>query len=721
MMTLLLALVLWQTSALNGVVVDSAGAPVRRAVVTVTANGTAATATSGEDGTWTTPVPASAGMVTLRVSAPGFARVERAVTLPAGTIRTELRLEGISEQITVSADSSPARLAIESSVTTLDRATIAATPALRLDDQLRAVPGFSLFRRTSSAVANPTTQGVTLRGLSASGASRTLVVSDDVPLNDPFGGWVYWDRIPLAAVQRVDVLRGGSGDIHGNDALGGVIRLTTRTSRGAEAWFDGGEIGSRRASGYAGMSRGPVTAGFAAERVATDGYRVVAPEVRGTIDVAADSRATSTLGWVGGARGSVQATARGGYFDEDRGNGTPAQINATITRWGGGTAHGLAAGGVWEARADFSATNYLQTFSAVVLPARVTERLTSLQWVGSTGGGGGVSWIRQAARVEGLVAFSTRAARANLDEASVSPAGVQGPIGRTRARQRGDGVIGQIRFLASPRLTLDAGARADYWRLTNLASEENASKIGFFEPRAGATLQLGRSSTLRASWLSGFRTPTMNELYRSFRVGNTTTQANAALEPEKSRGPEVALTVRRDRWTARAIGYVTWLDGAIYNRTISSSSSAILRERTNGDARTAGSELEVEWRALNGLTLTSAWAMNDATFTSGELDGKRVPQVPRAAGSIGAHLDLSSFAAAATLRVLGAQFDDDRNDFRLARGSLLDARAGWRWSRRVEIYTAVENALDEEIDTGRTPLRTVGAPRVWRAGIALKY
>ena len=68
--------------------------------------------------------------------------------------------------------------------------------------------------------------------MSASGASRTLVVADGVPLNDPFGAWVYWDRVPVAALQRVDVIRGGSSDLHGNDALGGVIRLSTRTSAG---------------------------------------------------------------------------------------------------------------------------------------------------------------------------------------------------------------------------------------------------------------------------------------------------------------------------------------------------------------------------------------------------------------------------------------------------------------------------------------------------------
>src|SRR5260221_262452 len=209
---------------------------------------------------------------------------------------------------------------------------------MRLDDQLRSVPESSLFRRTSSAVANPTTQGVTLRGLSASGASRTLVVSDDVPLNDPFGAWVYWDRVPMVALQRVDVIRGASGDIHGNDALGGVIRLTTRTTSGAEGWFDGGSLGTARGSGYGALSRGTWMAGASAEAMKTDGYIVVGPEARGSIDVPADSRSTSAMGWGGGTRGPFQATLRGGYFDERRGNGTPAQVNATITRWSGANA-----------------------------------------------------------------------------------------------------------------------------------------------------------------------------------------------------------------------------------------------------------------------------------------------------------------------------------------------------------------------------------------------
>jgi outer membrane receptor protein involved in Fe transport len=174
-------------------------------------------------------------------------------------------------------------------------------------------------------------------------------------------------------------------------------------------------------------------------------------------------------------------------------------------------------------------------------------------------------------------------------------------------------------------------------------------------------------------------------------------------------------------WTGRAIFYATNLKGAIYNRTLSSTGALIQRVRSNGDARAIGTELELEWRAARAVTLTSAWTINNSTFTSGELDGKRVPQVPRAGGSIGVSASLSAFTAAASVRVIGAQFDDDRNDFNLKAGSLVDARAGWRWTRRLELFGALENAFDEELDTGKTPIRTIGAPRMGRAGVIVRF
>ena len=159
-------------------------------------------------------------MVGLRVTAPGFAPTEVAAIEPG--IKVVLRPANFADSVVVTATRGAERLPSAASSTVITSAELTNMAAGALDDALRSTPGFTLFRRSSSRVANPTTQGVTLRGVSGSGASRTLVLADGVPLNDPFGSWVYWNRIPQAAVDRVEVVRGATGDLYGADALGGV-------------------------------------------------------------------------------------------------------------------------------------------------------------------------------------------------------------------------------------------------------------------------------------------------------------------------------------------------------------------------------------------------------------------------------------------------------------------------------------------------------------------
>ena len=96
----------------------------------------------------------------------------------------------------------------------------------RLDEALSEVPGFSLFRRTSSLGANPTTQGVSLRGIAGSGASRALVTLDGVPQNDPFGGWVIWSRLIPSDIGGASIVRGAGAGPYGSGALTGVVALT---------------------------------------------------------------------------------------------------------------------------------------------------------------------------------------------------------------------------------------------------------------------------------------------------------------------------------------------------------------------------------------------------------------------------------------------------------------------------------------------------------------
>ena len=150
-----------------------------------------------------------------------------------------LQAAGASEQIVVSATRTQMKLSdLPGSAVSLSAEDLQANPALTLDDLLRQVPGFTLFRRSSSRVSNPTSQGVSLRGIGASGPSRALVLEDGVPLVDPFGGWVYWDRVPRTELASVEVLRGGASSLYGSDALGGVIQFVTRTPTSTAATVD---------------------------------------------------------------------------------------------------------------------------------------------------------------------------------------------------------------------------------------------------------------------------------------------------------------------------------------------------------------------------------------------------------------------------------------------------------------------------------------------------
>ncbi|MDQ7814165.1 Plug domain-containing protein, partial [Brevundimonas sp.] len=103
----------------------------------------------------------------------------------------------------------------------------------RLDEALASVPAVSLFRRTSSLSANPTTQGISLRAVAPSGAGRTLVTLDGVPLNDPFGGWVIWSQVPTESLSGLDIVRGSGAGPYGAGALTGVIQLRERGAGGA--------------------------------------------------------------------------------------------------------------------------------------------------------------------------------------------------------------------------------------------------------------------------------------------------------------------------------------------------------------------------------------------------------------------------------------------------------------------------------------------------------
>src|SRR5262249_4296257 len=264
---------------LTGRVTDSSGDALSQARISLVTNGhEIAAAISDRDGRFELRGLVS-GTYELAVNAHGFGTHRQKVNVPAtASLDLTLQPSSVTDSMTVTPARTAQRLGdLPASITILDSRDASQAAAQTVDDLLRQVPGFSIFRRSSSLVANPTTQGVSLRGAGASGSSRTLVLSDGLPLNDAFGGWVYWDRIPRAAIDRIEVVRGGSSDLYGSDALSGVINVISKSMSQSAFTLETsyGNHNTADVSFFGGVKAGAWGFAVGGEALHTDGYFIV--------------------------------------------------------------------------------------------------------------------------------------------------------------------------------------------------------------------------------------------------------------------------------------------------------------------------------------------------------------------------------------------------------------------------------------------------------------
>ena len=731
------------TTTVGGVVLDSRGAPVPAAEVE--AEGAPVRAVTGEDGRFTIVIPG--GVHALRARASGFAGERKVLpSAPPSPFVIVLRTAVASERVTVTATVTPTRLAdVPASLVTLDAATLAATAALTLDDALRQVPGFSLFRRTGSRTANPTAQGVSLRGLGASGASRALVLVDGQPLNDPFGGWVYWGRVPRDAVESVEVLRGGASDLYGSTALGGVVQVITRplppggearaeASVGNEGTLDGSVALNGRAGAWG--------ARLAAAGLQTDGYAPVEDASRGPVD----TEATSSHGvvdlrlersWETG-----RVFGRGSLFGESRGNGTPLQTNATEVREGAFGADWSSAGlGTLRARLDLSNQVFNQSFTSVSAD-RGSETLTRKQRVPARTAGLGLVWSHGLGRKHvALLGLDVRHVKGASDELAFT-AGIPSAEVDAGGRVRTAGFFVQDLFQASSRLLVVGSARFDHWRHEDgfsttrpFAASPPPTFTAFpdrsehaFSPRVSVLFHALSGLSLVASGYGAFRGPTLNELYRSFRLGDTLTQANEQLRPERLAGGEAGArwSSASGRLGARATAFSSTVRDPVANVTLSTTPRLVTRQRQNlGRTRSRGVEAELTALPAAGLHLSAGYALTDARVVSFpanlSLEGLQLPQVPRHQLTFQAGYDGSrGLRVAVQGRWSSTQYEDDQNRLALQPAFQLDALAAHRLGRGLEAFAAAENLLNARAEVGLVTVKTLGPPIQFRAGLRLR-
>jgi outer membrane cobalamin receptor len=736
-----------QTVTVDGTVRDSSGAVIAGAAVRLSSGALQASAITDELGRFSFgKVAREAG--TIEVTAAGFTAVHKSWKSDGNSVihlQIAVQPASVNEQVVVSAARTQVRLSeTPGSTILLSDLDLTATPALRLDDALRQVPGFSLFRRSGSRTANASAQGVSLRGLGGSASSRALVLADGIPLLDPFGGWVYWDRIPRVAVSSVEVFRGGGSNLYGTSALGGVVQFLTRQPEAPNFRLEA-SYGTERTpdlSFWTGSRVGKWDYSAAAEMFRTDGFILVPDAVRGSIDTPANSEDATVYARIGRQLGNDgRIFLRGNFFTESRNNGTRIQTNDTrIGEVAMGADKQFGSDDSLTMRLYGDVEAYNQSFSAVA-PDRNSEILTNLQHVPEQVVGGGAQWTHVLGKSQTLIGGMDLNEVIGASEERLFTGANQNRNGGGRQRTLG---FFEEYILHCPKWTAILAARVDDWSNFNgsvvtvplsgaptVTTYPHRSDVAL-SPRFSVLRSLNQHVSITGSVYRAFRAPTLNELYRTFRVGNVLTLNNSALDPERLTGAEAGVNVTAWDHRLSARGTFFWSDivDPVANVTLSTTPTLITRQKENlGRTRSRGAELDGTMRVNQDIQISAGYAYTSATVVSYpgnpggvSLVGLDVPQLPRNVFTWEArYWDPKRLLLSVGGRFVGRQFDDDQNQFSLDRFYAMDVQVGRAITRHLELFGAVENMLNQRYQVARTPVINLGPPILFRVGLRANF
>lgn len=640
-------------------------------------------------------------------------------------------------------------------IVTIPRDQLVNSASGRIEDVLRDVAGFQQFRRTDSGTANPTSQGATLRALGGNASSRALVLLDGAPVADPFAGYIPWFALAPERLGAVRVTRGAGAGAFGTGALAGTIELESADPTalpGLQGEFDYGSRNSLTASaaGNAELGRGSVSLYGRYDR--GDGYVIIPADQRGPADIPARYRQGSAgLHVAAPLDGDTQLMLNALGFADDRVRGIDGNATNIV---GVNTSARLVGTGRWA----WQALAYLQsmTFSNTVValdPTRTIGTPSLDQYNTPATGYGGKIEVRPPVgeAIELRLGADVRVEDGKTEERSRYLAGRY-----TRLRQGGGhntvaGGYAEASFMPIDRLTLTGGARIDHWRIGGGFLEEidtttfkptideHPDSRSKWEPtgRAGIAYRVSDAVGLRGAGYLGYRLPTLNELYRPFRVGADATASNSALKPERLKGVEVGADIHPS--PALKLGVTAFynrLNNAIGNVTEGVgpgtfpvgfvAAGGTYRKRENLDAIVAkGIEAEAHL-ALSAWRLDGSYAYTHARVHSSgaaaALDGLAPAQTPthQASATLG-WVPVAGVLVAVTGRYVSGQAEDDLGVRLLGDAATLDAVIDVPVARGLVVTLRGENLTNALIESGESTTGVIdrGTPRTVTIGLRL--
>lgn len=650
------------------------------------------------------------------------------------------------EQVTVTAYRAPLG-SLESPTITrvLSQTALSTTASITMDGKVRQLPGVELFRRSSSLVANPTSQGVSLRGLGSTSASRTLVTEDDVPLNDAVGGWIHWEEPPELVIDRIEVLRGGASDLYGSSAIGGVVNVVparpthplgeVRASYGTLGTYDTSALLETKLRAW-----GILAAGGA---IGTNGFIQEAPYQRGPIDTNSNVHGQNGLVDAEHDHGPMRLLVRGSGFNEARANGTPFQVNGTrLWRYTTGADWQGARNASAVLRLYGSTEHYRQTFSSisnaptVVDPTctyRCSEAPTRFSLTPDNELGAAAHWNQPIGR-EFLVV-----AGADVHDVHVwdreQTFGAPAALTNLHDHQRDSAGYAEAMWTHAA-WTVTASSRLDWFQNYDVhqvvwngsawisaAKQPPTSDENLFDPRLGISRKLAGHWALSASGFRAFRAPTPSELYRSTQVGNKLTLPNSSLRSERATGWESGVASEWRWGTLRTSYFDTEVNRPIVALTTNLKSSPILLQRENlGQIESRGIGIDFEIAPQRWLAVDGGYQYAHAVVSRGTQDlGNWIPEVARNMATLNLRAFRPRMGTVSLLsRMSGHQYDDDANLFLLHGYFRMDAYASHDIGSHLSLFASGENLFDRSIEVSKTPTTTLATPRVASAGVQLK-
>ena len=623
----------------------------------------------------------------------------------------------------------------------------------QLDQALRQVPALSIFRSNSSLSADALRIGVSLRSLiGGSGVGRALVTLDGVPQNDPFGQWVVPTSLPVEGIQSVEIVRGAGAGPYGAGALTGVIEISEREAPGALIDAEAGNLDQQRYVMLGNMQVRNAILGASGTYQKSGGWYVVDQAHRGAVDTPVGLEAMNLSGSAAAEvlDGTLLAVRFGAYNERRVPGIVGVEADSRGVSGSATLAHPETASSlgwrtqIWFRDSDFS-TNQL-TISpdrASVTPFADLYSTPALGWGGTAALRGSFSWLDWETGAD---------ARLNQGEAheliSYSAGAFQGSrFSGGRSFVGGLYAEGASRFdgfLATAGLRLDEWGNSEGHVLQRTFATGAVTADDKFPARSGAvpTARGGIRKDFsggfytRAAAYEGFRQPSLNELYRPTRVGNTFMDANSALQPERLSGAEIGFGDIGGPFTWNVTGFWNHLSGAIYNVTVGVGPGTFpdagflpvgglfLQRQNVGFIQAFGSEGDLQWRVADLLTLRAAYSVTDARVNGGtklpQLTGKRPAQTARLSVTGGIVLFPGPEITIETDVIYQSKsFSDDLNTLTLPAATTFDATVTWHFLPQAGIYFAAENIGNTRVAISETPnhIYSYDQPRALRVGL----